>query len=212
MKDKKEALKHCLKYSIIGGVRLNYTYEATQKVISNNIPGSIVECGLWKGGSVMAAMCAMNNIEKYRNIIGYDTFEGMVGANEKDIDINGSSGVSRSTQRGWMAVDIDTVWDNLRTIDFDYDNIKLIKGDVMETFKDYVPENIALLRLDTDFYTSTLHELKTLYPLLSGGGILIVDDYGWWEGSAMAVHEYFGHDLQMHKIDGSGIWIEKGNE
>jgi hypothetical protein len=71
-----------------------------------------------------------------------------------------------------------------------------------------IPEQISLLRLDTDWYESTLKELNVLYPKITKGGICIIDDYGHWQGCKKAVHEYFNNDLPKYEyIDYTGIII-----
>ena len=84
------------------------------------------------------------------------------------------------------------------------DKIKLIKGKVEETIPRSIPTHLALLRLDTDWYESTKHELRYLYPLLEAQGILIIDDYGHWQGAKKAVDEYFRtnqDEVSLHRID-----------
>ncbi len=84
--------------------------------------------------------------------------------------------------------------------------------EVEDTIPARIPDEIALLRLDTDWYTSTLHELHHLYPRLAKHGILIIDDYGHWQGARQAVDEYFkdaGPDLYLHRIDYTGRILVK---
>src|SRR5215471_3239517 len=87
------------------------------------------------------------------------------------------------------------------------ENFKFIVGNVVETVPIEVPSRLALLRLDTDWYESTRHELEHLYPLLSPGGVLILDDYGHWRGSKKAVDEYLAKTqtpILLHEIDYTG--------
>ena len=85
------------------------------------------------------------------------------------------------------------------------ERLHFIKGKVQDTLTSSAPGSIALLRLDTDWYASTKHELQVLYPRLAKGGILILDDYGEWEGVRQAADEYFatlGNDAPLlHRID-----------
>jgi O-methyltransferase len=86
---------------------------------------------------------------------------------------------------------------------------------VEDTLPDQAPERIALLRLDTDWYASTKHELEQLYPRLAEGGVLIVDDYGHYEGARRAVDEYFraaGEPVLLNRIDFSGRLVIKQPE
>ena len=83
------------------------------------------------------------------------------------------------------------------------ERIHFVEGKVEDTIPAHAPERIALLRLDTDWYESTRHELEHLYPRLSRGGVLIIDDYGHWQGARQAVDEYFGdaHAALLNRID-----------
>lgn len=90
------------------------------------------------------------------------------------------------------------------------DRVHLVAGPVENTLPDAAPEHLALLRLDTDFYSSTAHELAHLYPRLSEQGVLIIDDYGAWRGAKQAVDEYF-HDqpVLLQRIDWTGRLVVK---
>ena len=98
--------------------------------------------------------------------------------------------------------------ENLILTNYPINNFQLIKGKVEDTLPGIMlPDSISLLRLDTDFYESTLHELKHLYPLLSKNGVLIIDDYGHWQGCKQAVDEYFDKEnisLLLNRIDYTG--------
>jgi hypothetical protein len=90
----------------------------------------------------------------------------------------------------------------------DAGRLHFVKGPVEETIPASVPERIALLRLDTDWYESTRHELIHLFPRLAAGGVLIVDDYGHWRGCRRATDEYFeqtGVHILLHRVDYTGV-------
>lgn len=139
---------------------------AVDYLIDHDIEGDIVECGLWKGGSLMA--CAMRLRDRGvtdRRLIGFDTFAGMTDPSEEDVDWTGAQ-APRQGKGAQMPIDadVDSVYANLRGTGYSGGAIELIQGDVRETLPGRAPERIALLRLDTDFYDSTRHELETLYP------------------------------------------------
>ena len=86
----------------------------------------------------------------------------------------------------------------------------LIEGAVETTLLEQLPEQVALLRLDTDFYESTRAELEALYPLLAPGGVFILDDYGYWRGAKQAVDEYFAHEAVLFvRVDASARLLVK---
>lgn len=183
----------------------------------NRIPGDIVECGVWRGGSSMAIARTLVNLgDTSRRIYCYDTFEGMTEPTREDVDAwrRPADDLLRSAKLVekkndslvWAFASLEDVCANLRTTAYPMENITFVKGAVEETIPDIISEQIALLRLDTDWYASTRHELIHLYPRLVVSGILIIDDYGHWEGSKRAVDEYFshGHSIFFNRIDYTG--------
>ena len=167
---------------------------ATQYITDRNIKGDIVECGVWKGGSIMTVLHTLNlKKDNSRNIFLYDTFEGMTEPKEVDNSFRGDSAKDMyyDKQGNWCFSSLNEVKNNIGVMEYPSDKIFYIKGKVEETIpKIKIPETIALLRLDTDWYESTLHELEYLFPRLVKGGIVIIDDYGHWSGCKKAVDEY----------------------
>ncbi|WP_417458029.1 TylF/MycF/NovP-related O-methyltransferase [Kordiimonas sp.] len=170
-------------------------YSAVNHVLDRNIAGDIVECGVWRGGSALLAGLIM----KKRGISGrslylYDTFEGMSEPTEHDVDKNGNTASSLmekfSDENGWCYASVQDVSNTFRQQNFAFP-VNLIKGDVLKTIPQKRPNVISVLRLDTDWYQSTKCELEYLYPKLTTGGVLIIDDYGHWAGARKAVDEYF---------------------
>ena len=103
---------------------------------------------------------------------------------------------------GVTGIPLEEVRENVLSTGYPQNLVRFVKGPVEETLTTQRPGRIALLRLDTDFYESTKAELEHLYPLLEPGGILIIDDYGYWNGAKQAVDEYFaGQAVMMHRVD-----------
>lgn len=177
--------------------RMYALYKAIEYICSNNIPGAFVECGVWKGGSCMLAAYAFKHYgDTDRKIVMYDTFEGTT--EPTGIDVQARTGVSanallvgKNKERFIAYAPLDEVKENMRKTRYPEDQLLFVKGPVEHTIPSSIPGRIALLRLDTDWYESTFHELKHLYPLLSHGGVIILDDYGAFEGARKAVDEYF---------------------
>ena len=132
----------------------------------------------------------------------YDTFEGMSEPTEVDRDKHGANAavLLNNAQKNdeessvWAYASEKAVRRNFEAAECDSKNAHFVKGKVEETIPGVLPEQIAILRLDTDWYESTLHELRYLYPRLSRGGVLLIDDYGYWEGCRKAVDEYFSSE------------------
>lgn len=174
--------------------------EAVRYVAKNDIAGDLVECGVWRGGSAMAMMMALLATEKpNRRVWLFDTFSGMTAPTSRDIDVATKKSAaailveakSVTTDLVWAFASQSEVSANISTTGYPADLVRFVKGDILETLKEKLPDEIALLRLDTDWYESTAYELEVLYPRLVSGGVCIVDDYGHWGGSQEAVDEYF---------------------
>jgi hypothetical protein len=186
---------------------------ACKYIVKSEIPGDFVEAGVWRGGSSIVAKCFLTGV---RTFYLYDTYKGMttptvhdyrVGERTNTRTFNHWQKHKRSTHNEWVFADLEEVKSNFRNFKLLDESCKFIEGNVLDTLKtDNVPQNISLLRLDTDFYDSTLCELQVLWPRLVKGGILILDDYGHWDGARRAVDEYFHEeeDFFMIPIAGGG--------
>ena len=208
-----EMLAIAAKYSLTSKPRLWATLQAVQHIAREGVEGDIVECGVWKGGNLILCGLAAKKLGLRRPIWGFDTFEGMSAPTDDDVQV----GTSKTVHERWQAATKDGVTDwcyspyeeveqNFRREAGDGD-LRLVKGKVEDTLNNSnnIPDKIALLRLDTDWYESTKKELDVLYPRLQKGGVLIIDDYGHWAGAKKAVDEYFAtKPLWLHRIDYTG--------
>lgn len=187
----------CRPYTMTTNLEMYNLWAATNWIVDHRISGDFVECGAWRGGSAMVIAAALLAIgDRERRIFIYDTYEGMPDPSENDVAFDGDSpDVRKKIETGesgnWLEVSREEVHRNVTSTGFPDERLSLVKGKVESTIPDTVPDHIGLLRLDTDFYESTAHEMKHLYPRLSRGGILIVDDYDAWQGARRAVDEYF---------------------
>ena len=195
--------------------RIGALYDSLEYIRANNIQGDFVECGVWKGGNILGIMeyLAFHKMTD-RKVFLYDTFEGMTPPEDIDKDLNGRK--AESILEDVMCISpIDEVRETLLRSSFPMANVTFVVGDVCKTLNNannLHKNNLALLRLDTDWYASTKKEMEVLYPKLNFGGVLIVDDYGHWKGSKTAVDEYFegqGISPQIEQIDYTGIKIIK---
>ena len=178
-----------------GGLLMSY--QAARYVSKNRIPGAIVECGVWRGGCslIMAEAIAQGPHDGYEFYL-YDTYAGMAEPGEKDASSVGharnffSKAKKAKDHIDWCYASVDEVRQNIIASGYPIDRFKIVKGKVEETIPKTVPERIALLRIDTDWYESTCHEMEHLFPRIVRGGVFICDDYGFWEGAQKAVDEY----------------------
>jgi O-methyltransferase len=177
-------IRAALPFTMTSVERLASLCAATEYVTRCKIPGDIVECGVWKGGSMLAAALTLTRLgDTSRDLYLYDTFEGMPPP--AAVDIAAFTGeqaanllaASARDSDVWAYAPLDEVRQTLARSDYPPHRIKFIKGRVEDTIPETAPGRIALLRLDTDWYESTRHELRHLYPRLVSGGVLIIDDY-----------------------------------
>ncbi|MBI2806738.1 MAG: class I SAM-dependent methyltransferase [Planctomycetes bacterium] len=206
-----------------------YTMTSPERVVAlcqsiayleeKKIPGAIVECGVWKGGSMMAAALALQALAStHRDLYLYDTFTGMPEPGLIDVDWQGRPArelMRGKTREGDMiraTCSLAEVKQGMMLTSYPWEKLRFVAGQVEATLPDQAPDRIALLRLDTDWYASTFHELEHLYPRLADGGVLIIDDYGHWQGAKRAVDDYFraqGIDADLRPIDFTGRLVIK---
>lgn len=205
----------CKMYTMTSVERMYALYQAVKYVTAANIPGDFVECGVWKGGSSMLAATTLLHLgQTQRKLYLYDTFEGMSKPTDVDVSIRDSQPAWETWKKSmskeynqWCYASLEEVVANLRSTQYPAESLFFVKGKVEDTIPETIPEQIALLRLDTDWYESTYHELKMLLPKLARNGVLIVDDYGYWKGAREAVDRYFeesGIHLLLCRIDETG--------
>ncbi len=207
------------KYSMTNKYRLWSLVQHIKYTNLHNLEGDFVECGVWKGGNLILMQKYIEKFNLNKSIYGFDTFSGMSEPTDFDISTNTKNSLKKfnklkldENSSNWCFAEIDEVNENIRSNVNKPDNILLIKGMVEETLQntENLPDKISILRLDTDFYESTKIELEVLYPRLVKGGVLIIDDYGWWEGSRKAVDEYFDlSSLPLQYIDHTGRFLIK---
>ena len=195
----------CAPFTMTPRERLYGLYQAVCYVTAAHVPGDIVECGVWRGGSCMAAALTLIDLgSTARDIYLYDTFAGMTKPGEFDVDQRSTRALAtwERSQRGdvnrWCYASLDEVRSNLFSTGYPPERLRFVAGDLLATLPATAPQTIAILRLDTDFYESTTHALTHLFDRLSRGGVLIVDDYGHWQGAKKAIDEYFAaHGIAM---------------
>ena len=200
--------------------RLLALIDAVRHCVRRGIPGAFAECGVWRGGSVLAMLLTLQELgAEDRDVYLFDTFDGMTAPTAADTSAHEPSALdtwSMAEHRGaqpWAEFfkpeffNIDAVRETVLSSGYPAERVHLVQGPVEETVPAQAPDGVALLRLDTDWYESTAHELRHLYPRLADGGVLIIDDYGHWEGARKAVDEYFGTEalpLLLNRIDYTG--------
>lgn len=180
----------------------------------SGISGDYIECGVWRGGSSMIAAHAMLKSGRLRDIYMYDTYEGMSAPTAEDTSIYDSQSsdqqwaeAQRDGVTDWCYASLEDVKSNMSLTGYPEDRISFIKGKVEDTLPLSTHDSISVLRLDTDFYASTKAEMEILFPKLTTRGVILIDDYGHWQGARQAVDEYIeenGLHLLLNRIDYTG--------
>lgn len=216
-----EIQARCRSYTMTSMERMYAMWQSVHHVLDQGIPGAIVECGVWRGGSMMIAACVlMQRGETDRDLYLFDTYEGLPRPNpEKDVDLWGHRAIDGwiphargAEQSDWARASLEEVAQNLAQTGYPRGRIHLIKGMVEKTVPGHAPEKIALLRVDTDWESSTQHLLEQLYPRLETMGILLLDDYGHFLGARRAADNYFQKYLKpvlKLRVDYTGRLILK---
>jgi O-methyltransferase len=192
--------------SMIGLMRMNQLHESLDVIRNEQIPGDIVETGIWRGGAIIfaASYLSVYNMSD-RKVFGCDSFEGLPEPDPKfPIDSN-----DIHSTIDFLRVSLPEVEHNLKKYLVDTDKVKLVKGWFEQTLPTLPVSKISILRLDGDMYSSTMDALKALYAKVSVGGIVIIDDY-CLDGAKIAIHDFFGAELPtIHDIDGMGAFFRK---
>jgi len=200
-------------FTMTGVLRIGALRQAVQYICKHGIAGDVVECGVWRGGSMLAiAKTLLENQDDGRTLYLFDTFEGMTEPTSVDQDKEGTPAVEMLTgdkvsNPDWCYASLEEVRRTMGLSEYEPSRIEYVKGDVLQTIPKRAPQKIALLRLDTDWYESTYHELTHLYDRLSVGGVLIIDDYGHWQGARRAVDQFIEErklKLFLNRVDYTG--------
>lgn len=206
--------ERCKPYTMVDPVRLFMLYLGVQHIIKSKVPGDLVECGVWRGGCCMLMTLTAQQLETpHRQLWMYDTYTGMTEPGPNDIKHNGEPAHDEwaknqaDDHNKWCYAQLDEVRRNMATTGYAPSLFRFVQGKVEDTIPAHLPERISLLRLDTDWYDSTYHELTHMYPLLSPNGVIIFDDFYFWKGQGQAAQRYFQeqniHLNLMHTTTGA---------
>ena len=190
--DFKQIYSICAPYTMTSEDKMRALYNAVRYINNCAIEGSFVECGVYKGGSVMNMALTQQNYARLVHMYLYDTFEGMTAATDHDITYHGHSAahILKNPEKKCVCSEED-VRKHVFSTGYAPEFFHFVKGDVVQTLQKVIPPKIALLRIDTDWYESTKAILEHLFPQLVKGGVMILDDYDYWRGARKAVDEYF---------------------
>jgi hypothetical protein len=211
---------HAQRYTMTSPERLLAVIDSVDYLVRRGIAGAFVECGVWRGGSVLAMILTLQRAGAAdRDVYLFDTFSGMTEPTAEDTSsleepaLSTWKRASSEGRRAWEwafgeeVYGVEQVREVLLATGYPADRLHFVVGPVESTIPGTIPDSIALLRLDTDWYESTHHELVHLYPRLATSGVLIIDDYGHWDGARKAVDEYFAttaSPVLLSRVDYTG--------
>ncbi len=198
-------------HSMIGLKRLHNLASLTQRVIDERIPGDLIETGVWRGGAciLMKGVLASNGVRD-RKVFVCDSFEGLPPPDEAKFP-NDANDMHHTFKE--LAIPLEVVRSNFQKYDLLDDQVVFVKGFFEDTLPKLSPTPLAIMRLDGDMYQSTIEALTNLYPRLSAGGFVIIDDYGAVPACQAAVVDFRqAHAIEdeMFPIDGIGVWWQRG--
>jgi hypothetical protein len=213
----KDIIRAVRPYTMTSNEKLFGLIQAVRYVVRSNIPGDLVECGVWRGGSMQAAALTLIEAgDTSRDLYLFDTFGGMTEPTELDVRRDGKPAAELLKTKSksayvWAIAGLDDVKSGFARVPYPAERLHYVVGKVEDTVPDELPEQISILRLDTDWYESTKHELDHAYSRLSPGGILIIDDYAHWAGSKKATDDFVAaldEPLLLHRMGDGRIGVK----
>lgn len=197
-------------HTMVGVKRLTNLRDLVQITIDENIPGHYIETGVWRGGSciLMRGVLAANGVGD-RNVYVADSFEGLPEPNPVAYPQDKDDQLYTYEE---LSVSLEQVKANFSAYDLLDDKVVFVKGLFQDTLASLKTGPLALMRLDGDMYESTIVSLEALYPRLSPGGFVIIDDYGFIPACRSAVDDYRERnniDASIHPIDWTGVFWRK---
>lgn len=190
-------------YTMSSRLKLRSLKSLAELLNQNQVPGDFVECGTFKGGSAAVISTALTS---ERKIWLFDSFEGLPDVKEE---------VDGADSKDWVgkcrAAEED-VLEALKTVGVSPEQYLIRKGWFQDTFKQTLPEQVALLHCDADWYDSVLLTLETFYDRIPPGGVVVLDDFGWWEGCREAFYDFCGKRNEkplLERVDcDQAYWIK----
>jgi hypothetical protein len=197
-------------YTMMGLDRTDNLQACVEDVLANDVPGDMIETGVWRGGAtiLMRALLEVHGVTD-RTVVVADSFEGVPPPDEAAFPLDAGS---RLYEWDYLAVPVELVKDNFARFGLLDDQVEFLEGRFRDTLPRLADRVWSVIRLDGDLYESTINGLEALYPNLSPGGYLIVDDYGALRKCRAAVHDYrdaHGIEEEIHRIDWTGVFWQK---
>jgi hypothetical protein len=197
-------------HSMIGMQRMTSLWQLCERALQENVPGDLIETGIWRGGACIMMRAVLKAYgDKSRKVYCADSFAGLP---KPEPDRYPQDAGDRHHEFEQLAISREDVMKNFDAYGLLDDQVEFVEGFFADTLPKLNARNFAVIRLDGDMYASTIQSLDSLYPKLSPGGFLIVDDYGAIPACRAAVEDFrraHNIDCPTTKIDWTGIWWQK---
>jgi len=215
-------LQHYIKgpaVSMLPVVRLESLATCIHDVVTNGVPGDCIETGVWRGGASIYMRAVLEVLgDQHRKVWVADSFEGLPEPDAERFPLEAEQFHGAVIQKGYdrFAVDADAVRRNFEAYGMLDDRVMFLEGWFSDTLANAPIEQLAIMRLDGDYYESTIDALNALYGKLSPGGYVIVDDYGedTWTSCRQAVDDFrstHGIDEQLVRVDTKCYFWQRGH-
>jgi hypothetical protein len=200
-------------FTMIGVKRLNNVQACVEDVLGNEIPGDLIETGVWRGGAAifMRALLELHGVRD-RTVYAADSFEGIPAPDVERFPSDDSDVLHRLAAVDFIRVPLEEVQANFRKFDLLDDQVRFVKGWFRDTLPGLADHTWSVIRMDGDLYESTIQALENLYPGLSVGGYVLIDDYAGIPACKEAVHDYrqaHGIEDEIHRVDWTGVYWQK---
>ena len=197
-------------HTMIGAQRLGNLQDCVEDVIRNQVPGDLIETGVWRGGAciLMRAVLQAHGVFDRRVFVA-DSFEGLPAPDAETYPYDAGLDLSVYEE---LAIPLEQVQENFRRYGLLDDRVQFLKGWFKDTLPNAPIDCLAVMRLDGDLYESTIQAFEALYPKLSVGGYVIVDDYGAVAACARATHDFRdanGIDDEIVTVDATGVFWQR---
>lgn len=199
-------------HTMVGKKRLENVLYCVEQILKNGIQGDFIETGVWRGGSTIFMRAILKAYDVHdKSVWVADSFEGLPVPNEQEYPVD-KGDIHHTFDE--LKVTLDSVKNNFSKYDLLDDQVKFLKGWFKDTLPSAPIEKLSLVRLDGDMYESTMDAIVNLYPKLSDGGFLIVDDY-CIDNCKKAITDYRTSNNikdEIIDIDGTGVFWQKGSD
>jgi O-methyltransferase len=200
-------------FTMVKSRNLVNLFSLVEKVNAMNLPGDIVECGVWNGGAsaMMAFACLNTEVPRHRISWLFDSFEGLPPPGPKD-----GKTENKYFFYGMCKGSVQSVEKVFGKLCLSLDNVRIVKGWFDTTLTSAAVDRIAVLHIDADWYDSVKYVLETFYEKVVPGGFVVLDDFGYWDGCNRALEDFISQrnlsGIVLQKVESTGAFFQKPHQ